>query len=155
MKETTTISSELQRFIELHKIPSLISLLQIEDEILISTHICHPSLCNDNLSGIVITTFLAKELIKNKNKRYSFRFIFIPATIGAITWLSVNEHKTINIKGGFVFTLLGDNSNFTFKKTREGDSWIDKASINALKSFGSDSGNPCPPDEDCSVFATP
>jgi aminopeptidase-like protein len=109
---------------------------QTDEEILISTHICHPSLCNDNLSGIAVATFLAKELINREDLRYSYRFIFIPATIGAITWLTVNEVNVENILGGFVITLLGDNSNFTLKKTRIGDSLIDMAAMKALNISG-------------------
>ena len=63
-----------------------------EEEVLISTHICHPSLCNDNLSGIAVCTNLAKELA-NTHRHYSYRFLFIPGTIGAITWLARNENK--------------------------------------------------------------
>jgi aminopeptidase-like protein len=98
----------------------------IPDEILISTHICHPSLCNDNLSGIVIATHLAKFLL-NANPRYSFRFLFIPGTIGSITWLKINENNVHRIKHGLVLTLLGDNSDFTYKKSRQGNATIDKA----------------------------
>jgi aminopeptidase-like protein len=61
-----------------------------EDEILVSCHACHPSLCNDNLSGVAIATFLAKSLMSSP-QRYSYRFLFIPGSIGSITWLSRNE----------------------------------------------------------------
>ena len=67
------------------------------DEVLISCHVCHPSLCNDNLSGIALSAFLAKEL-KQRALRYSYRFIFIPGTIGAITWLALNEGELGKIK---------------------------------------------------------
>jgi aminopeptidase-like protein len=98
---------------------------QSDDEILISTHICHPSLCNDNLSGIAVSTFLAKYL-KEHSLRYSYRFLFIPVTIGAIAWLSLNEHKIKNIKHGLVLALLGDRSDFTYKKSRIGNAEIDR-----------------------------
>jgi aminopeptidase-like protein len=65
---------------------------ETEDEILIYTHVCHPSLCNDNLSGIAVATHLAKYLGETLS-RHSFRFVFAPGTIGSITWLSRNEHK--------------------------------------------------------------
>jgi len=65
---------------------------ELEDEVLISTHICHPSMCNDNLSGIAESVFLANYLA-GQDRKYSYRFIFIPATIGAIAWLSLNEKK--------------------------------------------------------------
>lgn len=96
-----------------------------EDEMLISTHICHPSLANDNLSGISIVTHLAKHLSEQKN-HYSYRFLFVPGTIGAITWLALNEPKTKNIKHGLVAALLGDNGAFTYKKSRQGNTEIDQ-----------------------------
>jgi aminopeptidase-like protein len=96
-----------------------------DDEILISTHICHPSLCNDNLSGIAVATSLAEEMSK-KDLKYSYRFLFIPGTIGAITWLSRNENITNRIKYGLVLNLLGDSGNFTYKKSRRGNAEIDK-----------------------------
>jgi aminopeptidase-like protein len=96
-----------------------------EDEVLVSTHICHPSLCNDNLSGIAVATALAEELSKME-LRYSYRFLFIPGTIGAIAWLSRNEKNTHHIKHGLVLNLLGDSGNFTYKKSRQGDAEIDK-----------------------------
>ncbi|MCP5064604.1 MAG: DUF4910 domain-containing protein [Ignavibacteriae bacterium] len=98
---------------------------EVKDEVLISTHICHPSMCNDNLSGISVVTQLAQYLQQEKRK-YSYRFIFVPATIGAITWLSQNEDNLSNIKYGLVAALLGDSSNFNYKKSRNGNSQIDK-----------------------------
>jgi aminopeptidase-like protein len=95
------------------------------EEVLISTHICHPSLCNDNLSGISVATFLAKELRRRK-LRYSYRFLFIPGTIGAITWLSMNESKVKNIKHGLVASLLGVDDAFNYKRSRRGDAEIDQ-----------------------------
>jgi len=96
-----------------------------KEEVLFSTHICHPSLANDNLSGIAVSTFLAKELSKSK-PYYSYRFLFIPGTIGSICWLSKNENNTHLVKNGLVLTLLGDDSNFTYKRSRQGDAEIDQ-----------------------------
>lgn len=96
-----------------------------KNEVLVSTHVCHPSLCNDNLSGIVISTFLARQL-SGANPRYSYRFLFIPGTIGAITWLAQNQNKTKNIKHGLVLALLGDGGKFNYKKSRNGDAAIDR-----------------------------
>ena len=96
-----------------------------DDEVLISCHVCHPSLCNDNLSGITVAVHLA-ELLSKQELKYSYRFLFIPGTIGSITWLSLNEHKTENIKHGIVLNLLGDSSAFHYKKSRRGDAEIDK-----------------------------
>jgi len=98
---------------------------QIEDEVLISTHICHPSLCNDNLTGIAVCTYLAKEISVLK-PYYSYRFIFIPGTIGAITWLAKNENSVHKIKYGMVTSLLGIDSIFTYKKSRRTDARINR-----------------------------
>jgi aminopeptidase-like protein len=104
-----------------------------EDEILISTHICHPSLCNDNLSGIAVSAFLAK-ILGNQKLKYSYRFLFIPGTIGSIVWLHKNEKTVYKIKHGLVATLLGDDSDFTYKKSRRGNAEIDMAAEHYLKS---------------------
>ncbi len=95
------------------------------DEVLISCHACHPSLCNDNLSGIAIAVFLAQHL-SQITPHYSYRFLFIPGTIGSITWLAVNEAKVAQIKYGLVLTCLGDSGNFTYKKSRRGNTEIDE-----------------------------
>ncbi len=105
---------------------------ETDEEIFISTHICHPSLCNDNLSGITISTFLAKHIF-NRKHRYSYRFVFVPGTIGAISWLALNEKKVRNIKHGMVLSLLGDNASFTYKKSRNGDADIDRVVEYVLK----------------------
>ncbi|MFZ1289603.1 MAG: DUF4910 domain-containing protein [Melioribacteraceae bacterium] len=98
---------------------------ELEDEVLISTHICHPSMCNDNLSAISIATYLA-EYIQNIKNKFSYRIIFIPATIGAITWLALNEKNLYKIKYGLVLALLGDEGKFNYKRSRLGNSSIDK-----------------------------
>ena len=95
------------------------------DEVLISCHICHPSLANDNLSGVSVALHLAKALL-NEELRYSYRFLFIPGTIGSITWLARNEDKLGNIRYGLVLSCLGDSGSLTFKKSRSGDREIDK-----------------------------
>jgi aminopeptidase-like protein len=107
------------------------------DEVLISCHICHPSICNDNLSGIALSTFLAKHL-RGRPLRYSYRFIFIPGTIGAITWLALNEDAVNRIKHGLVVANVGDSGKMHYKKSREGDAEIDRAAVHVLKY----SGNP-------------
>jgi aminopeptidase-like protein len=107
------------------------------DEVLISCHICHPSLCNDNLSGIALSAFLAKHLGR-VFLRYSYRFLFIPGTIGSITWLCLNESVVHRIKHGLVVACVGDSGKFTYKKSRQGNAEIDKAVINVLKNSGYD-----------------
>ncbi|MEM8897692.1 MAG: DUF4910 domain-containing protein [Bacteroidota bacterium] len=108
-----------------------------EEEVLFSTHICHPSLANDNLSGMLVCSMLAQWLREREN-RYSYRFVFIPGTIGAITWLAKNEEKTENIKYGLVAPLLGDEGGFTYKKSRRGDTEIDSMVAHVLKMEGVD-----------------
>ncbi|MEW6585078.1 MAG: DUF4910 domain-containing protein [Nitrospirota bacterium] len=107
------------------------------EEVLISCHICHPSLCNDNLSGMALSTFLARHL-SGASLRYSYRFLFIPGTIGSITWLNLNETKVSDIKHGLVAACLGDSGKFTYKKSRLGNAEIDKAVFCALKESGDD-----------------
>ncbi len=99
------------------------------DEVLISCHVCHPSLCNDNLSGISVATLLASYLGKldPRHRHYSYRFVFVPVTIGSITWLALNEKQTENIKHGLVLSLLGDSGSMTYKRSRRGNAAIDSA----------------------------
>jgi aminopeptidase-like protein len=127
-----------------------------ENEILISCHACHPSMCNDNLSGVVVATMLAKQ-IGLIARRYSYRFVFVPGTIGAITWLAQNERRVSNVTHGLVLANLGDSSGMTYKKSRLGNAEIDRAVSNVLESsrvdhtivdfepFGSDERQYCSP----------
>lgn len=108
---------------------------EIEDEVLFSCHICHPSLCNDNLSGIALATFLASHL-SSISRHYSYRFLFIPGTIGSITWLCLNESKTERIKHGLVISGVGDAGKMTYKKSRRGNAEIDRVVIHVLKHSG-------------------
>jgi aminopeptidase-like protein len=107
-----------------------------QDEILISCHTCHPSLCNDNLSGIALATLLAKHLSQVAPRKYSYRVLFIPGTIGSITWLALNENNVHKIKHGLVITGVGDPGNFTYKKSRRGNADIDRAVTHVLKHSG-------------------
>jgi aminopeptidase-like protein len=108
---------------------------QTSEEVLISCHACHPSLCNDNLSGVTVATFLAKHLT-GAALRYSYRFLFIPGTIGSITWLSLNESRATRIRHGLVLTCVGDRGGLTYKKSRSGDAEIDRATAHVLKHSG-------------------
>jgi len=107
-----------------------------EREVLLSTHACHPSLCNDNLSGIAVMTELARELQGRARRRYSYRFLFIPGTIGSITWLALNEERAGRIDHGLVAANLGDPGTFHYKKSRRGNSEIDRAVLSVLRSSG-------------------
>jgi aminopeptidase-like protein len=108
---------------------------QTDDEILISTHICHPSLANDNLSGIALAVFLAKELT-GLSPRFSYRFLFIPGTIGAIVWLSLNEATVTKVRHGLVLACVGDSGKCTYKKSRIGDAEVDRAVAHVLHHSG-------------------
>jgi aminopeptidase-like protein len=108
-----------------------------KDEVLISCHACHPSLCNDNLSGLAVATFLAQALSRME-RRFSYRFLFIPGTIGSITWLGRNEEVVPLIKHGLVLACVGDRGAFSYKKSRRGNAEIDRAVVHVLAT----SGNP-------------
>ena len=105
------------------------------DEFLMSAHVCHPSLANDNCSGLALLTYLARRLHGRKT-RFSYRFLFIPGTIGAITWLALNENNLGRIKHGLVISCVGDGGGPTYKKSRRGDALIDLAMSHVLKHAG-------------------
>jgi aminopeptidase-like protein len=105
------------------------------DEVLLSCHACHPSLCNDNLSGVALLALLAKYL-RPLRLRYSYRFLFIPGTIGSITWLCVNEPRLARIRHGMVVACVGDPGRSTYKKSRLGHAEIDKAVAHVFKTSG-------------------
>ncbi len=105
------------------------------EEVLISCHACHPSLANDNLSGVTVATFLAKHLA-GRDLRYSYRFLFIPGTIGAITWLARNPEAAGRIRHGMVLTCIGDAGGFHYKKSRQGNAEIDRAAAHVLRHCG-------------------
>jgi aminopeptidase-like protein len=94
------------------------------DEVLLFTHICHPSLANDNTSGMAIATKLASWLL-SAPRRYSYRLVFAPGTIGSLCWLKQNERRLARIKYGLVLGLLGDTGPLSYKYSRRGDSEID------------------------------
>lgn len=105
------------------------------DEVLISCHVCHPSLCNDNLSGIALCTYLASRL-QACARRYSYRFLFIPGTIGAITWLALNRDAASRVKHGLVVANVGDEGRMHYKKSRRGNAEIDRAVAHVLGHSG-------------------
>jgi len=102
------------------------------DEVLFSCHICHPSMCNDNLSGMAVATFLAQHL-SSHSLRYSYRFLFVPGTIGSITWLSLNEERVTTIKHGLTIAGVGDSGKFHYKKSRRGNAEIDRVVMHVLQ----------------------
>ena len=106
-----------------------------EEEFLLSAHTCHPSLANDNCSGVALLTQLAKRM-DGLRTRYSYRFLFAPGTIGAITWLSRNESKSHRIKHGLVVAMVGDGGGPTYKKSRRGSAAIDRAIEHVFRHSG-------------------
>jgi aminopeptidase-like protein len=108
---------------------------ETEAEFLLSAHVCHPSLANDNCSGIALLTHLAKRMA-NLKTRHSYRFLFAPGTIGAIAWLARNEDKAQRIRHGLVMSMVGDAGGPTYKKTRRGNAKIDQAMMNVLRHSG-------------------
>jgi aminopeptidase-like protein len=105
------------------------------DEMLLSCHACHPSLCNDNLSGVALVTHLAK-LLSGVSLDYSYRFLFIPGTIGSITWLAHNEDTVPRIRHGLVVACVGDPGKFHYKRSRCSDAEIDRAAVHTLRHCG-------------------
>ena len=105
------------------------------DEVLISCHSCHPSLCNDNLSGMVLATFLAQHL-GSQPRWYTYRFLFVPGTIGSITWLALHQEQASRIKHGLVVACVGDPGHSTYKRSRQGNAVIDRVVEHILAHSG-------------------
>ncbi|GLZ28901.1 peptidase M28 [Lentzea sp. NBRC 105346] len=108
---------------------------QVSDEVIITCHTCHPSLANDNLAGIAVAVELAQRL---KNPWYTYRFVFAPGTIGAITWLARNFDTIERVKHGVVLACAGDEGALTYKKSRRGDAEIDRVVRYVLETSGRD-----------------
>jgi len=104
-----------------------------DEEVLISAHVCHPSLANDNLAGIAVATYAARILSERAPRRYTYRFVFAPGTIGALTWLELNREYVPAIRHGMTLTCLGDGGPFTYKRTFGGDAVIDRAAASVLR----------------------
>ncbi|GAA4672640.1 DUF4910 domain-containing protein [Streptomyces youssoufiensis] len=98
---------------------------QVPDEVIVSCHVCHPSLANDNLAGIAVATFLARALAE-RSPYYTYRFIYAPGTIGAITWLARNAERIDRVRHGLVLACAGDSGSLTYKRSRRGDAEIDR-----------------------------
>jgi aminopeptidase-like protein len=102
------------------------------DEMLLSAHVCHPSLANDNCSGLALLTILANAL-SSRRTRLSYRFLFLPGTIGSIAWLASNDANVGRIKHGLVVSCVGDAGEPTYKRSRRGDTLIDRAMVHVLR----------------------
>jgi aminopeptidase-like protein len=108
---------------------------ETDEEVLVTCHVCHPSLANDNLSGIAVASRLAR-LLGGTRSRYTHRFLFIPGTIGSITWLARNQDRVGRIRHGLVLACVGDPGRLTYKRSRRGDAEIDRAMAHVLASSG-------------------
>jgi aminopeptidase-like protein len=104
---------------------------ETDEEVLISSHVCHPSMCNDNLSGVVVAAWVARHLAE-RTTRYTYRFIFAPGTIGAIAWLATHEDVVARVHGGLVLACVGDSGEPTYKRSRRSTSEIDRAAAITL-----------------------
>ena len=110
-----------------------------DEEILLSTYICHPSMANDNLSGPVILAYILKWLATIKDRKYTYRAIFIPETIGSIYYINKNIEILKNkVRAGFVLTCLGDERNYSYLKSRSGNTLTDKVAMKVLKDLNVD-----------------
>ena len=103
---------------------------RVSDEVIVSCHVCHPSLANDNLAGVAVAVQLALSL---ENPHHTYRFVFAPGTIGAITWLARNAARIDRVKHGVVLACAGDRGSLTYKKSRRGDAPIDRVLAHVLR----------------------
>jgi aminopeptidase-like protein len=107
-----------------------------EREVLLSCHVCHPSLCNDNLAGIALAVAVIDQLQSRERRRYTYRVLFIPGTIGSITWLARNRERIDRIDHGLVITNVGHGERFTYKRSRRGNARIDRTVEHVLAQSG-------------------
>ncbi len=106
-----------------------------EDEIVLTTHVCHPSLANDNVSGIVLLTEVGVALAELP-RHYSYRLLFIPGTIGSVAWLARNEGRLSHLIGGLTIACVGDSAPLTYKRSRRGDTAVDRAGAHVVGTSG-------------------
>jgi aminopeptidase-like protein len=119
---------------------------ETDGDVLVYTHTCHPSLANDNLTGIVVCAFLAQQLAQAAARRYTYRFVFGPGTIGSLVWLSRNQERLAHIRHGLVAVLLGDSAALRYKQSRRGDAEIDRAARHVLARSAGSAIDPFVPD---------
>lgn len=127
---------------------------QSQRAVLLYTHCCHPSLANDNLSGMVVATYLAQAL-QSRSLKHTYRIVMAPATIGAITWLAQNEESLAAIDYGLVLSLLGDAGNLTYKRSRRSNAPIDRIAARFAQNEGGSVRNFSPNGYDERQFCSP
>lgn len=109
---------------------------EVKDEILFSTYVCHPSMANNELSGPVVVSALAQWLLKQPRRRYTYRIIFLPETIGSIVYLSKNlQHLKKNLLAGFNITCAGDERCYSYLESRNGNTVADNVAAYALQHY--------------------
>ena len=104
---------------------------RVEEEVLLTTYICHPSLCNDNLSGIAVLAAAGRELVR-RERRYTYRLLFSPGTVGPLTWLARNQQCLDRVAHGMVVACAGDPGHVTYKRSRRGNADVDRAAAHVL-----------------------
>jgi aminopeptidase-like protein len=104
---------------------------ETSDEVLLTAHLCHPSLANDNCSGLALLTLLAANIAKLRT-RLSYRILFVPGTLGTLAWLARNEGVLPRVKHGLVLSGVGDGGGPTYKKSRRGNTMIDRVMEHVL-----------------------
>jgi aminopeptidase-like protein len=105
-------------------------------EVVLSAHVCHPSLANDNLAGIAVAAEVARTLRSSTARRFTYRFLFAPGTIGSLVWLSRNADVLPRIRHGLVVTGLGGPGHFVYKRSRRGERDIDRAAAHVVQRRG-------------------
>ncbi|WP_198136885.1 DUF4910 domain-containing protein [Pseudovibrio sp. JE062] len=110
-----------------------------QEEIFLSTYVCHPSMANNELSGPTVTTFLGKWLSELENRKYTYRIVFIPETIGSIVYLSKHlDHLKSYVKAGFNISCVGDNRTYSYLPSRRGDTISDRIAQHVLRGIAPD-----------------
>ena len=111
---------------------------ETEEEFLLTTYVCHPSLANDNLSGIVLLARLGEVLRERSPLRYTYRLLWSPGTLGPLCWLHNNVDHLGRVRHGLVVSCVGDAGAFTYKRSRRSEAEIDRAVVNVLRASGAD-----------------
>lgn len=110
---------------------------ETDEEILLTTYVCHPSMANNELSGPLVLAFLYQKIAAMKNRRYTYRFVFAPETIGAIVYLNRHGfHLKEKLRAGYVVTCAGDNAGFVYKRSKQNDHEVNRVALHVLEHCG-------------------